>query len=212
MFSLDPNLPEYFLRKAVNETPYCDLRTSCEAISRVEHPNHIILTCSKTHGAPKQIKTTYLIGAKGKKRIVRKHFLEPTTDIKQSTGISEYRGTWIAANLKIHLPTPGSHPDFPLWKMGFSSEEVYDLFWPRGWHFCTPPGKATASGRFGPEKERMWRHEFAEVGFIGDEREVEDPMWDHLLPMITRSHDSNGGEILGGCCNLPSRLYRGDKS
>jgi hypothetical protein len=179
---------EYFLRKAVNDSPYCDLRVGCKAVSRVETSAHVILTYEKSNNIQERINCSYLIGADGKKGIVRKHFLEPTTDIRQQVGLSEYTGTWIAANLKIHLPTPETHPNFPLWEINLSPEEVYDLFWPKGWHFCTPPGKATASGRFGPPKERLWRHEFAEPGIIGDR--AEDLLWEHLTPMITRTHYS----------------------
>lgn len=45
------------------------------------------------------------------------------------------------------LPFPESHPTFPLWDLGYTPDEVYDLYWPRGFHFCAPPGKPTARGR-----------------------------------------------------------------
>lgn len=44
----------------------------------------------------------------------------------------EYSAIWIAANLHITLPTPESHPDFPLWKMGVQPEQLWDIFWPKG--------------------------------------------------------------------------------
>ena len=55
-------------------------------------------------------------------------------------------------------PAPSGHGDVlqrvvasrPLWELGFTPEEVYDLYWARGFHSCAPPGKPTASGRFGP--------------------------------------------------------------
>jgi 2-polyprenyl-6-methoxyphenol hydroxylase-like FAD-dependent oxidoreductase len=189
------------LRKAINTSPFCELRAGCKAISRTETPDHDIITYEKRNGPQENIKCSFLVGADGKKGVVRKHFLEPTTDIRQETGLSEYTGTWIAANLKIHLPTPETHPDFPLWQIGFSPDQVYDLFWPEGWHFCTPPGRATATGRFGPPKERLWRHEFAESGIIGDS--VEELLWEHLTPMITRTHDYKGTPFPSGVITFP---------
>ena len=51
---------------------------------------------------------------------------------------NEYSGTWIAANLKISIPTPKSHPEFPLWECGYTEEEIFDLFWPPGFQYVMP--------------------------------------------------------------------------
>jgi 2-polyprenyl-6-methoxyphenol hydroxylase-like FAD-dependent oxidoreductase len=123
--------------------------------------------------------------------VVRKHFLEPTAGIKQEDGTYPYNGTWVAANLKMSLPSRETHPNLPLWDLGYKPEDVYDLFWPQGWHFCSPPGKATAAGRFGPHHERLWRHEFRQDG-IDDTMDAEALLWEHLTPMITRERDSQG--------------------
>jgi len=137
-----------------------------------------------------QIPATWLIGADGKRGAVRKTYLEKTADIRQVYDAYRYEGTWVAANLKLTLPTPESHPDLATWKLGMTAEEVYDLFWPQGWHFCSPPGKPTASGRFGPHEARMWRHEFEERDCT--EEESVNLLWDHLTPMITHTTDSQG--------------------
>ena len=150
----------------------------------------------------KRIKCSYLIGADGKTGIVRKQFLEPSAGIRQEVGLFTYTGTWVAANLKIHLPTLKSCPEFPLWKLGFTPENVYDLFWPAGWHFCSPPGKATACGRFGPIEDRLWRHEFAEPNW-NDSKDSVSLLWEHLLPMLTRSHDGQGRRFEGGEVTFP---------
>jgi 2-polyprenyl-6-methoxyphenol hydroxylase-like FAD-dependent oxidoreductase len=121
--------------------------------------------------------------------VVRKQFLEPITDIRQEVGLFSYNGTWVAANLHITPPTPQSHPDLCFWDMGMTSEDVYDLFWPEGWHFCSPPGKATACGRFGPRDARFWRHEFAEPNW-NDSKNAVKLLWDHLDPLITRDRDN----------------------
>ncbi|ENH64132.1 3-(3-hydroxy-phenyl)propionate/3-hydroxycinnamic acid hydroxylase [Fusarium oxysporum f. sp. cubense race 1] len=175
ILQMQPRLDtEGALRKAIEDSKFCSLRTACEVVSRSEQDPPVV-DFSDSQGTRQQIKGEWLIGADGKLGIVRKRFLEPTVGIKQEAGLYPYSGTWIAANLKMKLPTPETHPDFPLWKFGYSPQEVYDLFWPIGWHFCTPPGKATASGRFGPYEERLWRHEFAQdEALIKDNSEEED--------------------------------------
>jgi hypothetical protein len=50
-----------------------------------------------------------------------------------------YEATWVVANLHISLPTPESHPDFPLWKVGYSPEELWDIFWPDGFQYVPVP-------------------------------------------------------------------------
>lgn len=40
--------------------------------------------------------------------------------------------TWVAANLSIETPTPTTHPKFPLWQLGYTPDQVYELFWPYG--------------------------------------------------------------------------------
>ncbi|KAF9776022.1 hypothetical protein IL306_005832 [Fusarium sp. DS 682] len=189
------------LRSAIEETEYCSLRTACTVVARSEQDPPVV-DYDDSRGLRQQIKGEWLIGADGKLGIVRKHFLEPTVDIKQKDGLYPYSGTWIAANLKMKLPTPETHPDFPLWKLGYSPQEVYDLFWPVGWHFCTPPGKATACGRFGPYEERLWRHEFCqdEAGIKDNSEEL---FWEHITPMITLKGDSSRKHKFDGLVQYP---------
>lgn len=162
----------------------------------------MIVEYHDVHNLVKRIRCSYLIGADGKTGVVRKKFLEPTAGIRQEVGLFKYTGTWVAANLKILLPTPRSHPGFPLWNLGFSPDDVYDLFWPAGWHFCSPPGKATACGRFGPIEDRFWRHEFAEPDW-DDSKDSEALLWEHLLPMLSRSHDKHGRRFKRGEVTFP---------
>ncbi|KAF5648070.1 3-(3-hydroxy-phenyl)propionate 3-hydroxycinnamic acid hydroxylase [Fusarium sp. NRRL 52700] len=200
ILQMQPRL-ETALREAIEQSEYCSFRTACEVVSRSEQDPPVI-DFNDSQGTRQQIKGEWLIGADGKLGIVRKHFLEPTVGIKQQDGLYPYSGTWIAANLKMKLPTPETHPDFPLWKFGYSPQEIYDLFWPVGWHFCTPPGKATASGRFGPHEERLWRHEFAQdEALINDNSE--ELLWEHLTPMITLTEDSSRRHRFDGPVQYP---------
>ncbi|EWG48620.1 hypothetical protein FVEG_08324 [Fusarium verticillioides 7600] len=200
ILQMQPRL-EIALRKAIDQSQYCSFRPSCEVVSRSEQDPPVI-DFKDSQGTRQRIKGEWFIGADGKLGIVRKHFLEPTVGIKQQDGLYSYSGTWIAANLKMKLPTPETHPDFPLWKFGYSPQEVYDLFWPIGWHFCTPPGKATASGRFGPHEERLWRHEFAQDESL-IKNNSEELLWEHITPMITLYQDRNRKQNFNGLVQYP---------
>ncbi|GFF24354.1 3-(3-hydroxy-phenyl)propionate/3-hydroxycinnamic acid hydroxylase [Aspergillus udagawae] len=176
---------EYFLRQLVASSEHCTLQSSCEVIGRDEHANGVTVHYLDSEKTPSQIHAAWLVGADGKRGIVRKHFLEPSAGVRQEPGIFEYEGIWIAANLKITLPTPQSHPDLALWAAELDPESVYDLFWPANWHFCRPPGKPIACGRFGPHSERLWRHEFA-VPEWNDSMDASAIFWENLIPLITR--------------------------
>ncbi|KAM3515007.1 hypothetical protein MY11210_001366 [Beauveria gryllotalpidicola] len=183
---MQPRL-ETALRKRIHATSCCRLWTGCTVTTRVsEEPPRIQFRDASD--VVHEVEGQWLVGADGKAGVVRKQFLEPTSGIKQQPGLHFYDGTSIASNLYISLPTPESHPKFQLWALGYTSEQVYDLFWPKGWHFCCPPGKPTAGGRFGPHSERLWRHEFrldAEVS----EQEAEAALWEHIIPMVTLQGD-----------------------
>lgn len=148
------------------------------------------------------IKCSWLIGADGKKGILRKRFLEPQAGIKQEEGSYTYEGTWVASNLQITPPTPYSHPKLPFWDMDMTSDDVFDLYWPMGWHFVTPPGKATACGRFGPYKDRFWRHEFAEPDWK-DGMDATALFWEQISPMITREKTRHGKRFPQGPVEFP---------
>jgi 2-polyprenyl-6-methoxyphenol hydroxylase-like FAD-dependent oxidoreductase len=151
----------------------------------------------------KQLQARWLIGADGKRGVVRKMFLEKVADIRQVETAYRYEGTWVAANLKLRAPTPGTHPDFPLWKLGMTPLEVYDLFWPKGWHFCAPPGKPTASGRFGPYESGYWRHEYRQDGWDPKTMDAEKMFWEHLIPMVTRTSGRDNIPFPSGAVTFP---------
>ncbi|KAF4837342.1 3-(3-hydroxy-phenyl)propionate/3-hydroxycinnamic acid hydroxylase [Colletotrichum tropicale] len=209
--SLEQSLPEGFvqnqpelehaLRRAIEKTSYCLLRTNCTVIGRSSEvpPTVEYLDAQKSR---RVIRGQWLVGADGKTGIVRKHFLEPTAGIKQEAGVYPYEGVWIAANLKMTVPTPQTHPNFPLWKYGYTPDEVYDLFWPLGWHFCSPPGRPTATGRFGPHADRTWRHEFR-VDETGGPIYPEELFWEHISQSITLREDPVRGHHFDEAVEYP---------
>ncbi|KAF2217095.1 hypothetical protein CERZMDRAFT_32887, partial [Cercospora zeae-maydis SCOH1-5] len=71
-------------------------------------------------------------------------------------------------------------------------QPLYDLFWPEGWHFCSPPGKSTACGRFGPHDQHFWRHELRQDQWDDVTMDAEKLLWENLTPVIARHEDANG--------------------
>ncbi|KAB5511191.1 putative monooxygenase [Coniochaeta sp. 2T2.1] len=202
IMQVQPRL-EHALRCLVSESAFCHLKEGCEVTAREEQTDSLRVDYIDSSGVPGQINCRWLIGADGKRGIVRKHFLEPTADVRQETGLYRYEATWLAANLEIRPPTPETHPEFPLWKLGFTPEEVYDLFWPKFWHFCSPPGNPTACGRFGPHEARLWRHEIA----LRNWDESMDPsgvLLQQLLPSLTRDTDKSGQALSCGAVSFPA--------
>ncbi|CBF79156.1 putative monooxygenase [Aspergillus nidulans FGSC A4] len=138
----------------------CEVRTGCEAIACEERDDHSIVEYIARDGSHQFVRTAWLVGADGKRGVVRKRFLEPQ-GIRQVDGFYKYVGTWVAANLHITIPTPQSHPEFPLWRLGYTPQEVHDAFWPSGFHFCNSSSRPAVSGRFGPPNSGFWRHEYS---------------------------------------------------
>jgi len=200
-----PRLEAALRNALVSRSKYCTLRQGCEVIARPSTVPPIVEYIETATKQKKQLKGLFLVGADGKMGVVRKHFLEPEVGIKQVAGVYPYEGTWVASNLIIHLPTAETHPDFPLWKFGYTPDEVYNLFWPEGWHFASPPGRPTAAGRFGPVKDRTWRHEFR----IDDKEKYGQPiyseelLWEHLTPSITRTGDTSRHTEFGKPVTFP---------
>jgi len=119
------------IRALLKDFPSCQLRTGCEVLTREQVGDHTVIEYNNQAGARRSIRSRWLVGADGKRGVVRKKFLEPE-GIRQEGSVWTYVGTWIAANLHITTPTPQSHPDFPLWKLGYTPEQVHDAFWPSG--------------------------------------------------------------------------------
>lgn len=198
---MQPRL-ERALRKKIEASSCCELRTGCTVTARVSEEPPRIQYRDASDDTIHEVEGEWLVGADGKSGVVRKQFLEPS-GIKQEPGLYFYDGTSIATNIRLTLPTPESHPKFALWALGYTPEQVYDLFFPKGWHFCCPPGRATAGGRFGPHSERLWRHEFRYDEKVDSEKEAEAPFWEHILPMVTLPGDRHRGTQFGQDVQYP---------
>lgn len=187
---------------------HCELRLGCDVKRIQETEDGARIEYTELSGDTRELQCAWLIGADGKRGVVRKTFLERAADIRQVESAYRYEGTWIAANLHITEPTPKTHPDLPFWKLNMAPQDVYDLFWPKAWHFCAPPGKPTAAGRFGPHEAHMWRHEFQQDNWDEKSMDAEALLWEHLTPMITRTGDSHGNKFAGGPVTFPKDCIR----
>lgn len=155
VLQFQPNF-ERELRKIIASSPHCELREQCEVFESKDDPQGVVVGYRDLNGKERHIRGQFLVGADGKTGVVRKRFLEPL-GVKQEVGIFNYQETWVASNFQIIPPTPESHPDFPLWDLGYSPDEACEAFWPSGFHFCNDLARPSVSGPFGPTKSRFWR-------------------------------------------------------
>ena len=61
------------LRQKVAESPYCELRTGCQVTGRCQTHDEVVATYQPHSGPSRKITAYWLVGADGKKGVVRKH-------------------------------------------------------------------------------------------------------------------------------------------
>ncbi|TVY68679.1 3-(3-hydroxy-phenyl)propionate/3-hydroxycinnamic acid hydroxylase [Lachnellula suecica] len=149
------------LREVISSQPESEVRTGSTVISIEETKDSVVVTY-KVSGETKRIRGKFLVGADGKTGFTRKNYLEPKGIIMESNPKLrfDYEAVWVALNWKITPPTRETHPEFPLWKLGFTSEQVYDSFFPKHFTFICNPDRPSVCGRFGLTEDRLWRFEF----------------------------------------------------
>ncbi|ETS77007.1 hypothetical protein PFICI_10881 [Pestalotiopsis fici W106-1] len=177
---------EKSLRTALLESSSSQLREQCTLTAISEDCDWIYATYQDANRHTKVIRGKYLVGADGKTGFTRKKYLEEKGILMVQSTQSAYEETWVAVNWKISLPTPQTHPDFPLWKLGYSSEDVFDLFFPTNFRFLCNHQRPAVCGRFGRPEERLWRFEFVvKNGENGQELVQSDRLNDILRPYFT---------------------------
>ncbi|KAL3460086.1 hypothetical protein BJX64DRAFT_263683 [Aspergillus heterothallicus] len=154
-----PSLEKH-LRSVIEASTFSELRSSCTLTSIQEDDNWVYASYQDAAGAEKKLRAKFLAAADGKTGYTRKHYLEPKGIQLEWAEKTKYDETWVALNWKINLPTPETHPDFPLWKLGYSPERVYDLFFPEDFRFLCNSRRPAVCGRFGLPEDRLWRFEF----------------------------------------------------
>ncbi|KAK5687753.1 hypothetical protein LTS10_001893 [Elasticomyces elasticus] len=151
---------ERAIRDAIKIHPSSDLRCNSTVTGVRDDGEHVEIDYEDSEGSPRVLRAKFLVAADGKTGYVRKKFLEPKGVLMERCQGTDYDETWVAVNWHIHLPTPKTHPDFPLWKFGYSGEQIYDLFFPTEFRFLCNPVRPSVCGRFGLPKQRLWRFEF----------------------------------------------------
>ncbi|KFZ13759.1 hypothetical protein V502_06464 [Pseudogymnoascus sp. VKM F-4520 (FW-2644)] len=147
------------LRLAMNET-FCNLRSNSTVVAIEEDEEFVYVEYRDGNGQTRKVRAKFLVGADGKTGFTRKKYLEPRGVVMEKSRDFHYEAIWVALNWRLILPTPESHPKFPLWDKGFTPEEVYDLFFPPYFNFICDPARPAVCGRFGRTEDRLWRFEF----------------------------------------------------
>ncbi|KAJ5968759.1 hypothetical protein N7501_005007 [Penicillium viridicatum] len=121
---------EKHLRTAMTSSSFCQLQTNATMIDMREEGDYVYSQYRDAQGKIHNLKSRFLVGADGKTGFTRKSFMEPLGIRMEQAHQCFYDETWVALNWEVSLPTEKTHPDFPLWKLGYTPQEVYDLFFP----------------------------------------------------------------------------------
>ncbi|KAJ9634125.1 hypothetical protein H2204_006456 [Knufia peltigerae] len=191
---------EKYVRQSAIACPASELKLGCTVTRIEETDDHVRVkyTDDSMGGVEKSIKGKFLVGADGKTGFTRKMYLEKRGVVLESVPGYEYQETWVAVNYHMDLPTPETHPDFPLWKLGFTPQDVYDAFFPKNFRFIGNPDRPSVCGTFGLRKERLWRFEYVvdvDMGEDPQEMATYDKMAAVIFPYLTHP-----GKTYGGWC------------
>ena len=151
---------EKHLRNRILGLGIASIRLGARIIDIKEDSGSATATYLDTSNQERIIKCKFFVGADGKTGFTRKQYLEARGIKMENSSKAPYQETWVALNWRISIPTPKSHPCFPLWKLGYTPEEVYDAFFPPGFRFLCNSFRAAVCGRFGLDSDRLWRFEF----------------------------------------------------
>ena len=151
---------EKAIRDTIAANPHSQLRSGCTVTAINEDVDRVTVQYTNTTGEQCSIQGSFLVGADGKTGYVRKKYLEPRGVTLDRCEGTNYEETWVALNWKLTLPSVKTHPDFPLWRLGYTPIEVYDLFFPQEFRFLCNPDRPSVCGRFGLHQDRLWRFEF----------------------------------------------------
>jgi 2-polyprenyl-6-methoxyphenol hydroxylase-like FAD-dependent oxidoreductase len=165
---------EAALRSAMASTEHSTLRVGSTLTSISEDTEWVYATYADKDGNEHRLRGKFLVGADGKTGFTRKKYLEPKGVKMEQVSATSYQSTWVALNWKMTLPTEKTHPKFPLWRLGYTPEEVYNLFFPVEFRFLCNPERPAVCGRFGLLRDRLWRFEF-EIQHGEDGMEMSEP-------------------------------------
>ncbi|KAL4811243.1 hypothetical protein BDV18DRAFT_128954 [Aspergillus unguis] len=176
------------LRSAMLSSGFCQLRSNCTVDEIRQDEDWSYCRYRKANGELHSIRSRFFVGADGKTGFTRKQYLEPLGIQMEQAHNAFYDETWVALNWEMTLPTEGTHPDFPLWSLGYSPEQVYDLFFPSNFRFLCNPERPAVCGRFGIPSDRLWRFEFVVLdGEDGNQMATPEKTKEIILPYLTHA-------------------------
>ncbi|KAJ5281310.1 hypothetical protein N7478_006682 [Penicillium angulare] len=184
---------EKHLRRAMSGLEVCELRSGCEITGLFEDEKGTVCEYRDEQGKTRRIRSRFFVGADGKTGFTRKQYLEPKGIFMEKAHQAFYEETWVALNWEIQLPNEQTHPNFALWALGFTPEQVYDLFFPINFRFICNPNRSSVCGRFGLPEDRLWRFEFVILpGEDGEEMSTSKKIKEVVFPYITHAGSRYG--------------------
>ncbi|SCO90055.1 uncharacterized protein FRV6_14183 [Fusarium oxysporum] len=151
---------EKHLRSRITTMGVAEMHLGASVTSIWEDKDWVYARYTDTSNQCHTVRGKFLIGADGKTGFTRKRYLEPRGITLDQARNAPYEKEWVALNWKISLPTPTTHPKFPLWEKGYTPQQVYDEFFPKDFRFMCNHSRAAVCGRFGLDSDRLWRFEF----------------------------------------------------
>jgi hypothetical protein len=91
------------------------------------------------------------------------------------------------------LPTPETHPTFPLWDLGYTPEQVFDVFFPINFRFICNTERPSVCGRFGISSKHLWRFEY----IINDDEDPEEMARPEVVRKIIYPYITHKGSKFG---------------
>jgi len=177
---------EKAIRDQIDKLSCSEIRTQSTLTAITEDSNFVSVEYTDATGETRRLKAPFLVGADGKTGFVRKKYLEPKGILMERCKESDYEETWVALNWHLTLPNEKTHPNFPLWRLGYTPQQVYDLFFPEEFRFLCNPKRPSVCGRFGLPADRLWRFEFVvQKGEDGNKMATPEETSKIIYPYIT---------------------------
>lgn len=151
---------EKHLRHQILKIGVGRMQLGSEVTSIREDSESVYVSYADSSEATHTVQGKFLVGADSKTGYTRKRYLEANGITLLKTSSTAYDKEWVALNWHISLPTPTTHPDFPLWRKGYTPEQVYDEFFPSEFRFLCNNARPVICGRFRLPNDRLWRFEF----------------------------------------------------
>jgi hypothetical protein len=141
----------------------------------------------------KKLRSRFVVGTDGRRGFTRNMYLEQKAVLMEK--VHPYEQYYVGINWEIDTPTPETHPDFPLWKLGFTPKDVLDAFFPRAFKFVCNPIRQGCASRIGSEarKPLLFGQELS-LAKSEDSKEISKPenMLKLALPYMTHTRKNYG--------------------